>query len=155
MKVKALWNTALIAVTGWVFLLTISTTVFPYIEVMHDNSTIVELAMGEGLLILRYDVVYDDEMRSLANTTFLGASSYGPPTFSKFLKQWKMYLGLDCAIRWPGQHQTSRYYGVSLWLIVAVMAAIALAIRLLVWPSASDRRDAPNKPTISSPSRFE
>ncbi len=142
MKVKALRNTALLAVIGWILLLVISTAVFPYIKVMHDNSTIVELAIGEGLLMLRYDVVYDDEVRSLANTTFLGASGYGPPTFSKFVEQWKMYLGLDCAIRWPDQHKTGRYYGVSLWLIAAVIALLTFTTRQLRELSASRRGSA-------------
>ncbi len=129
MKIKDLRKIALIAAVGWGMLLIVSTAVFPYVEVMHDNSTIVELAIGEGLLMLSYDVVYDDEVRSLANTSFMGASAYGPPTFSKFVKKWKMYFGVDCAIHWPDQHKTSRFYGVSLWLVVVVFAAIALVIR--------------------------
>lgn len=140
MNGKILRKTALSAIISWIALLIVATAVFPYFSVIHDNSTIVELSIGEGLLKLNYDVVYDDEVRSLANTSFLGASGHGPPTFSEFKKKWRVYLGVDCAVRWPDQHKTSRYYGVSLWLIVAVIAALTLTTRLLLERSARNRR---------------
>ena len=131
MNGKTLRKTALSAILAWIVLLVVSTAIFPYFKVMHDNSTIVELAIGEGLLKLSYDVVYDDDVRSLANTTFMGASGYGPPTYSEFIKNWKMYLGVDCAVQWPDQNKSSRYYGVSLWLLVAAVTALIFSTRLI------------------------
>lgn len=117
MEFKVFRKIAKSALIVWILLLTIGTVIFPYIRIMHDNSTIVEIRIGEGLLSVNHDVVYDDEVESFANSSILDISGYGPPKLPEFFSDWVVFLGVDCAVLWSSQRTRQWVDGVALWLV--------------------------------------
>lgn len=132
MKRKILFRLAAILCLAWVVLLVIATVVSPYFRIMYDNSTIVEATLEEGSIVVRYDVVFQDERQSLWNTQILGVSGYGPPTLPELIARWKIYLGVDYAIQWPAHENSSRVYAIALWVVVLTLAVLGLAIYSLL-----------------------
>jgi len=131
-KLKEVRKIVISAIIVWIVLLTVATVISPYFRIMHDNSTIVELGIGEGLLYVTHDVVYDDDIGSLANTTILGLSSHGPPKRSKLFSDWKTYLGVDCAVLWDSRRSRQWLDGVALWLVALMGTILFAAIRFFV-----------------------
>lgn len=129
MNFRAFHKTATCVLIVWIVLLTIATVISPYLRIMHDNSTIVEIGIREGMLSVHHDVVYDDEIRSLANSTILGISAYGPPKLSELFSRWKVFLGVDHAVFLDSQRTRQWVDGIALWLIALAGTLFVSLIR--------------------------